>query len=166
MISAPEPLHARHDVSAFTCGEPSLDQWLLRRAMPNQAAGASRTYVIAEKGKVVGYYSLATGAVVPAVATGRVRRNMPNPVPVMILGRLAVDISRQGLGLGMDLLRDAVLRTLQAAGIAGCRALLVHALHGKAAGFYEKAGFQSSPVEPLVYMLRLDDARSALLDER
>lgn len=162
MISAPAPLSALHDVSSFSCGEPSLDQWLLRRAMTNQATGASRTYVIAEEGKVVGYYCLATGSVALDAATGRVRRNMPDPVPVMVLGRLAVDVSRRGLGFGKDLLRDAVLRTLQAADIIGCRALLVHALHEAAAKFYENAGFQASPADPLVYMLRLDDARNAL----
>lgn len=164
MIRAPEALNARHDVSSFACGEPSLDQWLVRRALPNQVAGASRTYVVTEggeteNGKVVGYYCLATGAVFLAAATGRVRRNMPDPVPVMILGRLAVALSRQGRGLGTDLLRDAVLRTLQVADIVGCRALLVHALHEKAAAFYENAGFRPSPVDPVVFMIRLDDAR-------
>ena len=162
MIGSPEPLSAQHDLSSFTCGEPCLDQWLLRRAMTNQTAGASRTYVIVENEKIIGYYCLATGAVAQAFATGRVRRNMPDPVPVMVLGRLAVNVSHQGRGLGMALLRDAILRTLQAADIAGCRALLVHALHEKAAAFYASAGFQPSPVDPLVYMLRLDDAKAAL----
>lgn len=162
MIRPPEPLAAGHDVSSFTCGEPSLDQWLSRRAMANQIAGASKTYVIAEDGIVVGYYCLATGAVAQTIATGKVKRNMPDPVPVMILGRLAVALSHQGRGLGMDLLRDAVLRTLQVADIVGCRALLVHALHEKAAEFYDAAGFQPSPMDPLVYMLRLTDAKEAL----
>lgn len=162
MIRSPESLNTDHDVSSFTCGEPSLDQWLLRRAMINQVAGASKTYVIAEDGKVVGYYCLATGAVAQVIATGRVKRNMPDPVPVMILGRLAVALSHRGRGLGMDLLRDAVLRTLQVADIVGCRALLVHALHEKAAGFYQAAGFQPSLVDPLIYMLRLNDAREIL----
>lgn len=159
MIRPPEPLNTGHDVSSFICGEPSLDHWLLRRALANQSAGASKTYVIAEGDVVVGYYCLATGAVAQVVATGRVRRNMPEPVPVMVLGRLAVAVSHQGRGLGMDLLRDAVLRTLQVADIAGCRALLVHALHERAAAFYAAAGFQPSPIDPLIYMLRLDDAQ-------
>ncbi len=166
MTHPPEPLNAGHDLSSFTCGEPSLDQWLLRRAMTNQIAGASKTYVIAEDGAVVGYYCLATGAVTQAIAAGRVKRNMPDPVPVMILGRLAVAISRQKRGLGMDLLRDAVLRTFQVADIVGCRALLVYALHEKAAKFYDAAGFQPSPIDPLIYILRLADARESRGDSR
>jgi len=162
MIHPPEPLNTGHDLSSFTCGEPSLDQWLLRRAMTNQVAGASKTYVIADDEVVAGYYCLATGAVAQAIATGRIKRNMPDPVPVMILGRLAIALSHQGRGLGMDLLRDAVLRTLQVADIAGCRALLVHALHENAAKFYDAAGFQPSPVDPLIYMVRLADIREAL----
>lgn len=162
MIRPPEPLTTGHDLSSFACGEPSLDQWLLRRAMANQVAGASKTYVIAENETVVGYYCLSTGAIAQSVATGRVKRNMPDPVPVMILGRLAIALSHQGRGLGTDILRDAVLRTLQVADIVGCRALLVNALHEKAAKFYAAAGFQPSPITPLIYMLRLDDAREAL----
>jgi GNAT superfamily N-acetyltransferase len=162
MIRPPESLNTGHDLSAFTCGEPSLDQWLLRRAITNQIAGASKTYVITEDGSVVGYYCLATGAVAQAIATGRVKRNMLEPVPVMILGRLAIALSHQGRGLGMDLLRDAVLRTLQVADIVGCRALLAHALHEKAARFYDAAGFKPSPVEPLIYMVRLADIRETL----
>lgn len=163
MIAAPVPLTAEHDLSSFACGEPSLDHWLRRRAMTNQISGASRTYVIAGDGGVAGYYCLSAGSVGLSAAIGRVRRNMPDPVPVMVLGRLAVAIPHQGRGLGTGLLRDAVLRTLQAGDIVGCRALLVRALHEKAAQFYENAGFQPSPVDPLVYMILLDDARKALL---
>ena len=162
MIHPPEPLNAIHDLSSFTCGEPSLDQWLTRHAMTNQNAGASKTYVITEDGAAVGYYCLATGSVTQAVATGRVKRNMPDPVPVMILGRLAVAASHHGRGLGKDLLKDAILRTLEVADIVGCRALLVHALHEKAASFYNAAGFQPSLIEPLTYMLRLADAKETL----
>lgn len=162
MILPPEPLNTGHNLQSFTCGEPLLDQWLLRRAIANQVADASRTYVITEDGEVVGYYCLAAGAVSLAVATGKVRRNMPDPVPVMILGRLAVATSHQGRGLGMDLLRDSILRTLQAADVVGCRAILVHAIHESAAKFYSSAGFQPSPIDPLIYMLRLADARKAL----
>lgn len=162
MIAAPAPLTAEHEVSSFACGESTLDYWLHRRAMTNQASGASRTYVIAEGAEVVGYYCLSTGSIVLSAAVGRVRRNMPDPVPIMLLGRLAVAVSHQGRGLGTALLRDAVLRTLQAADIVGCRALLVRALHKKAAVFYENAGFQSSPIDPLVYMILLDDAKKAI----
>src|ERR1700731_3342070 len=114
-LSAPEKLRADHDLSGFDCGEPSLDDWLRRRALNNEASGASRTYVVCAGRKVVGYYTLAAGAIAHTHAPGRIRRNMPNPIPVVILGRLAVDKTSHGKGVGTGLLRDAVLRTLQAA---------------------------------------------------
>jgi GNAT superfamily N-acetyltransferase len=126
-ITAPEHLTAAHDVSAFDSGVPGLDAWLKKRALSNEETGASRTYVICAGGRVVGYYALATGGVAQAQAPGRVRRNMPDPVPVMILARLAVDRNWQGRNLGGSLLRDAILRTLQAAKIGGIRAILVDA---------------------------------------
>jgi GNAT superfamily N-acetyltransferase len=107
---------------------------------------------------VVGYYSLAVGAVAHADVPGRIRRNMPDPVPMMILGRLAVDKGFQGKGIGAGLLRDAILRTLQAAEIAGIRALLVHALNERAKRFYEGYGFIASPVEPMTVMITLIEA--------
>lgn len=158
-MTAPEPLGPGHDLSDFSCGQPSLDEWLRRRALANQASGASRTYVVCSAERVIGYYALAAGAVAVCEATGRVRREMPDPIPVMVLGRLAVDRRRQGRGLGLDLLRDAVLRTLKAAEIVGVRALLVHALDERAAHFYLRAGFSPSPLRPLTLMLRLADAR-------
>lgn len=162
-LSAPEPLAAHHDMSTFDSGEPQLDQWLTRRALVNQLEGASRTYVVTASGdRVVGYYALANGALVAAEAPGRVRRNMPDPIPVMVLGRLAVDRTWQGRGLGKGLLRDALLRTLQAAEIAGIRAVLVHALHNRAAEFYRQAGFQPSPISDTALILLLKDIRSTL----
>ena len=158
MIRAPEPLSAAHDFAAFFSGVAALDDWLKRRALANQGTGASRTYVIAEDGRVIGYYALATGGVAAAQAPGKVRRNMPDPVPVMILARLAIDKAFQGHGLGADLLRDAVLRTLRAAEIAGIRAMLVHALDDRAGRFYERHGFTPSPLRPLTYFLVLDRA--------
>jgi GNAT superfamily N-acetyltransferase len=110
----------------------------------------------------VGYYALATGGVAQAQAPGRVRRNMPDPVPVMILGRLAVDRDWQGRGLGRSLLRDAVLRTLQAAEIIGIRAILVDAISDEAKKFYERHGFTVSPVDPMILMITIADARKAL----
>lgn len=163
MLEPPAPLTPTHDLSAFACGEPVLDTWLRRFALRNEHAGASRTYVIAESGRVAGYYALAAGSIRLSAAPGRIRRNMPDPVPVMVLGRLAVDLGHQGRGLGRGLLRDAVLRTLQAAHVAGIRALLVHALNGQAAGFYARAGFTPSPVDPLVLMVLLKDAAASLL---
>ncbi len=162
MIGIPEPINETHDVLSFHSGEASLDDWLRKRALANQEQGASRTYVIAEGSRVIGYYALAAGAIISSETAGRVRRNMPDPIPVMVLGRLAIDKNWQGKGIGSDLLRDAVVRTLQAAEIVGIRALLVHALHQKAGQFYEKAGFSCSPTNPLVYMLLLKDARGEI----
>ncbi len=127
-LSAPEKLSSDHDLSQFHCGEPTLDDWLRRRALQNEESGASRTYVICDGKRVVGYYALAVGAVAHVEAPGRMRRNMPDPVPVMVIGRLALDQSVQSQGIGPALLGDAILRTLQAAEIAGIRAILVHAI--------------------------------------
>jgi len=161
-ISAPEHLTAAHDVSAFDSGAPDLDGWLRKRALANEVTGASRTYVVCAGGRVVGYYALASGGVAQTAAPGRVRRNMPDPVPVMILVRLAVDRARQGRNLGASLLRDAVMRTLQAAGIAGIRAILVTAISEDAKRFYERRGFAVSPVDPMVLIITVADAGKAL----
>ena len=164
-IGAPETLRVDHDLSSFDTGTPVLDDWLRRRALRNQERGASRTYVICAGKRVIGYYALAVGAVAQAEVTGRTRRNMPDPVPVMVLGRLAVDAAFQGRGLGRALLRDAVLRTMQAADIAGIRAVLVHAISEEARRFYERCGFQRSPVDPMTLMITLRDAGQALMGE-
>ena len=132
-----------------------LDEWLKRRALANQASGASRTFVVADTGgHVRGYYAMAAGAVSHQVATSGVRRNMPDPVPVMVLARLAVDRGVQGRHLGAALLQDAVKRAVAVSQNAGVRALLVHALHEKARQFYERYGFQPSPTHPMTLMLR------------
>ena len=162
-ISAPEKLEPDHDLSSFDSGTPVLDDWLRRRALPNQESGASRTYVIRAGNRVVGYYALAAGAVAQAEATGRTRRNMPDPLPVMVIGRLAIDSGYQGRGLGRGLLRDAVLRTMQAADIAGIRAVLVHAISEDAKRFYERCGFQPSPVDPMTLMITMRDAQRVLI---
>lgn len=158
----PERLTAAHVVCDFESGSPQLDDWLRRRALRNEAEGASRTYVVCQATRVLAFYSLANGAVLQHQAPGRVRRNMPDPIPVMVLGRLAVDRGFQGRGLGRALVRDAVLRTLQAADIAGIRALLVHAKDEAARTFYERSGFLPSPIDPLTLMLPLRAARTAL----
>jgi GNAT superfamily N-acetyltransferase len=161
-ISPPERLRHDHDLAAFASGVDVLDEWLKRRALANDASGASRTYVACVGRRIVGYYSLATGAVAQAEATGRIRRNMPDPVPVMVLGRLAVDRSFQGRGVGRGLLRDAIRRTLQAAEVAGIRAILVHAISDDAKRFYEDNGFAASPVAPMTLMITLADAARAV----
>jgi GNAT superfamily N-acetyltransferase len=132
-----------------------LDDWLTKRAYSNQIGGASRTYVVTGADRVVGYYSLASGALALADAPGSMRRNMPDPVPVGILGRLAVDRSYQGKGLGVALLQDAVVRTAQAAGIIGIRGLLVHAISLEAKTFYQYHGFVESPTQPMTLILSL-----------
>ena len=161
-ISAPEKLNSAHDLTDFQCGEPELDGWLKRRAIQNEETGASRTYVVCAGRQVVGYYALAAGAAAHANAPGRVRRNMPNPVPVMVIGRLAIDVRFQGRGIGSALLRDAVLRTMQAAEIAGIRAILVHAISENAKRFYEKSGFVASPVDPMTLMITVAEAANTL----
>lgn len=156
----PQPLAASHIIDGFACGEPVLDDWLKRRAMASQISGASRTFVVTDReGRVLGYYALAAGAVSRQAATGNVRRNMPEPIPVLVLGRLAIDQCAQGMKLGAALLRDAVMRAANVAQNAGVRALLVHALNERARQFYLYYGFQPSPIEPMTLMLRLNEAR-------
>lgn len=158
-LSAPQPLTAVHRVDDFSCGETILDDWLKRRALANQVSGASRTFVVANReGRVFGYYAMAAGAVAQRLATGGVRRNMPDPIPVMVLARLAVDHRAQGMKLGGALLRDAVNRAANVAQHAGVRALLVHALHEHAKAFYQHYGFTPSPADPMTLMLRLSRA--------
>jgi GNAT superfamily N-acetyltransferase len=161
-LRAPERLSSTHDVDRFDSGSAPLDAWLRHRALRNEAGGASRTYVACHGTRVVAFYCLANGAVLQSAAPGRVRRNRPDPRPVRVLGRLAVDREFQGRGLGGALLRDAVLRTLQAAEIAGIRAILAHAKDERAKAFYERYGFLPSPIDPLTLMLPLNAVRAAL----
>ena len=163
-LAAPTPLIAAHDVFQFSCGEPSLDDWLRQRAMKNEISGATRTYVACSGNAAVGYYSLAVGSIEHKFVPGNIRRNMPYPIPVMILARLAVDRQHMGKNVGTCLLRDALMRTLQAADIAGIRAMLVHALNEKAATFYRERGFAVSPFDPHVLFLALDRIRLFFAD--
>ena len=152
---------AVHRLDEFECGEASLDVWLKRKALANQASGASRTFVVADEERCVrGYYAMAAGAVARQQATGGIRRNMPDPIPVMVLGRLAVDRDAQGLHLGAALLQDAVNRAVAVSQNAGVRALIVHALHEQAKQFYEHFGFQPSPAHSMTLMLRLSSVKS------
>lgn len=144
-----------HELGDFSCGDATLDAWLKRRARANQVSGASRTYVVAEGKRVIAYYCLASGAMEAADAPGNIRRNMPSPIPMAILGRLAVDDAFKGKKIGAAMLQDAVLRAGQAAGIVGIRGILVHAIDEKAAAFYSHYGFQASPTYPLTLVLSL-----------
>lgn len=161
ILRPPEPLAPHHRLDGFSCGEASLDDWLKRRAFANQASGASRSFVSTDAdGVVLGYYALAAGAVAHQAATRAIRHNMPDPVPVLVLARLAVDTRAQGLKLGAALLRDAVGRAGAVAQHAGVRALLAHALNDRARGFYEHYGFLPSPIHPMTLMLRLAGTRA------
>jgi GNAT superfamily N-acetyltransferase len=160
-LSAPQPLAAVHLLRDFECGEPALDEWLKRRALNNHLSGASRTFVVVDdEQRVRGFYALAAGAVVHQMATPSVRRNMPDPIPVMVLGRLAVDRRSQGMQLGAALLQDAVHRAIAVSQNTGVRALLVHALHEQAKAFYKHYGFQESPTHPMTLMLRLNSVKA------
>jgi len=157
-LRAPEPLAPDHQVNAFACGESVLDEWLKRRALSNQGSGASRTFIVTtEAQEVMGYYALAAGAVAHHDATRTIRQNMPDPIPVMVLARLAVDTRAQGMKLGAALLRDAVRRCVVVSHNTGVRAMLVHALNDGARQFYAYHGFRESPAHPMTLMLRLTE---------
>lgn len=162
-LRAPEPLTAEYELAAFRSGVDPLDDWLKRQARHNETEGGSRTFVVSEGLLVVGYYSLAASSVLHGAATGRARRNMPNPVPMVLLGRLAIDLAWQGKGLGADLMRDAVMRVIAASGTIGVRAMLVHAISAEAKAFYEKHGFRASPVDLMLLMITMGDVRRVLL---
>ncbi len=155
-LLSPQPLSAEHRLEDFACGETSLDDWLRRRALINQTTGASRTFVVTdESGQVLAYYALAAGAVSHQESPGAIRRNMPDPVPVMVLARLAVDQRLQGQHVGGALLKDALQRAVSVAQNIGVRALLVHALNDRARQFYAHYGFVPSPANPMTLMLPL-----------
>ncbi len=161
--SPPEHIQPTHDLTTFDCGKPVLNDWLRNNALNNEKHGGSRTYVICYGEQVVGYYCLANGSVFHSDAPGKIKRNMPDPIPVMILGKLAVDINHQGKRLGKSLVKDAMLRTLQASEFGGIRAILVHALDEEAKRFYvEKCGFMSSPIHPLTLLITLADVQKNL----
>ena len=160
-LHAPEPLSPEHQVNSFACGESVLDEWLKRRALGNQTTGASRTFVVTTSQKeVMGYYALAAGAVAHQDATRSIRQNMPDPVPVMVLARLAVDARAQGMKLGAAMLQDALQRCVLVSQNTGVRAMLVHALNDRARQFYEYYGFKASPTHSMTLMLRLNQSSS------
>ena len=155
-LHAPESLTLDHQCGLFSCSETVLDEWLKRRALGNQTSGASRTFVVTTNAReVMGYYALAAGAVAHQDATRSIRQNMPDPVPVMVLGRLAVDVRAQGIKLGAALLQDALQRCVQVSQNTGVRAMLVHALNDRARQFYEYYGFRASPTHPMTLMLQI-----------
>jgi GNAT superfamily N-acetyltransferase len=161
-VSAPEPLAQDHELDTFASGEASLDEWLRRRARANQASGASRIFVACEGKRVVAYYALASGAIAQAVVPGRFRRNMPEPIPVAVLARLAIDRGWQGRGLGRALFRDAALRVSAAAGSIGIRGIVVHAISEEARRFYIALGFDPCPSHSMTLVVTLADAQAAI----
>lgn len=161
-LHPPQPLADHHDLAGFHSGEAPLDDWLKRRARSNQAGGASRTYVLCQYTRVVAYFALASGAISVEATPGRFRRNMPNPIPVAVLARLAVDQDWQGRGLGRALFRDAARRVTQAADAIGIRGIVVHAISEQAKNFYLALGFDPSPLEPMTLMVTLSEIRVIL----
>ncbi len=162
LLSPPEPLADDHQIDRFDSGEPVLDDWLRRRARANQASGASRTYVVCEGKAAVGYYALASGAVAQAAVPGRFRRNMPDPIPVIVLARLAIDRRYQRQGLGRALFQDAARRVVHAADTIGIRGIVVHAISEDARKFYIALGFGPCPAEAATLIVTLQDIRAAL----
>ena len=161
-LRAPAPLNNDHQIDGFSSGAATLDVWLKRKARANQVSGASRTFVLCRGDRVVGFYALAAGSVSHDLAPRKIRQNMPDPIPVIVLGRLAIDASEQGNGLGRALLRDAVLRITVAAQEVGIAAILVHALNDRAKAFYLGAGFAESAFEPMTLFARIKDIKALM----
>jgi predicted N-acetyltransferase YhbS len=161
-LSAPILLTVAHERDHFDSGERSLDEWLKKRAIKNQVSGASRCFVICQHNRIIGYYSLSAGAINHDMAPKTMRRNMPNPLPVLLLGRLAVDKKHHNQGLGSALLRDALIRSVHVAKNTGVFAILVHALSEQAKQFYLSRGFVESPLQAMTLMMTLETVRSIL----
>jgi predicted N-acetyltransferase YhbS len=158
--SLPRPITEADDVDTFDSSEPSLDGYLRERALANHVGGGARCFVTCRDGRVVGFYALASGSVERGACPGGVRRNMPDPVPVILLARLAVDRKERGKGLGSHLLRDAIARCVQVADTIGVRAVLAYALHEEARAFYAHFEFEPSPTDALHMLLSMKDART------
>lgn len=159
--SPPVPIDSTQNASDFTCGSDALDVWLKTLALKAEGRTA-RTYVSCNGNAVIGYYCIATGSVARAAAPGNVRRNAPDPIPVMIIGRLAVDRHHQGRGIGSAMLRDALRRVLQASEVVGCGAVVVHAIDDSAGAFYAQHGFAEFPGGSRTMFLPLEMLRHAL----
>jgi GNAT superfamily N-acetyltransferase len=162
-LDSPIPLESGHDVAAFDCGVPALNQYLKKYALPNQQGQSARTYVATRAERVVGYYTLTAGSARREETPARVAKGLAaHPVPVVLLARLAVDASEKGKGLGAGLLKDALLRAAAAAEIIGCRAVMVHAKDEGARTFYQRFGFEPSPSDPFHLFLLMKDLRASL----
>lgn len=156
-----EKLRRDHEVETFDCGKEPLNRFLSRHALQNQQMGASQTYVAVRRGEVLGYYTLVFGEIAFTDAPQRLKKGVAqHPAPLMVLARLAVANHAMGQGIGSGLLKDAMLRTLQAADIAGLRALAVHAKDDEARRFYEHFDFVASPTDPMHLFVLLKDVRA------
>jgi GNAT superfamily N-acetyltransferase len=160
-LSAPDVLAEHHELNEFNSGEASLDDWLKKRARANQIGGASRIFVTCEGNRVAGYYSLSS-LITQTIVPGRFRRNMPDRIPVVLLGRLAIDKPWQGKGVGRSLFKDAAMRVSQAADTIGVRGIVVHAISDDARKFYLALGFTECPHEPMTLVVTLNDLRAAM----
>jgi len=163
-FTPPAPITADQELADFYSGEPSLNEWLKKRAFKNHVSGASRCFVLCAGANVIGYYSLSAGAISHETAPKPMRRNMPSPLPVLLLGRLAVDKRYHNQGIGQALLRDAMLRAVNVAGDAGVFALLVHALSDQAKQFYLSRGFVESLLQPMTLIMTVETIRSILAE--
>ncbi len=153
----PDLLASTHRLDRFNCGDEALNEWLKRRALRNQGKGSNRTWVVTQYTRVVAYYASSTAAVTREQAPGRIRRNQPDPLPAMLLGRLAVYRELQGQGLAAALLRHFLLKALEVAELTGLRMVLVHAKDADAASFYRHFDFEPSPFDDLTLMLLIKD---------
>ncbi len=155
VVSKPELLNGTHNTADFNCSDPILTEWLNKKALKNQKNKASQTFVICNDNNVIGYYALASGSVERVKSPKSLTRNMPDPIPVIVLGRLAVDSDNQGKGLGSALLKDAIQRTMYISEHVGVKALLVHAISDEAKSFYQYHNFIESPHESMTLLLSM-----------
>jgi GNAT superfamily N-acetyltransferase len=156
--TGPVHLGQSHTVEGFDCGDEVLNRWLVSRALSNQHGGSSRTWVGTDHaGQVVAFYSSSTATVLHREAGGRYRRNQPDPLPALLLGRLAVDRKHAGEGLGNALVKHFLLKALEVAELVGVRLLLVHAANWEAVHYYQQFGFEPSPVDDLTMMMLVKD---------
>lgn len=161
-IKAPELLTDEHVLDVFSCGKPELDDWLIKKALKNHKRNNTRVYVVCDdNNKVIGYYAIAMGSVQRESALSSLKRNSPNPIPMVVLARLAVDEGYKGRGIGVGLLKDCVLRSVHAMNVVGGAGILVHALDDEAKTFYKRFGFNESPIDAMTLMARVIDIEAS-----
>ncbi|KPV99450.1 MULTISPECIES: GNAT family N-acetyltransferase [Pseudoalteromonas] len=161
-IKAPELLTDEHVLDVFSCGKPELDDWLIKKALKNHKRNNTKVYVVCDdNNKVIGYYAIAMGSVQRESALSSLKRNSPNPIPMVVLARLAVDEGYKGRGIGVGLLKDCVLRSVHAMNVVGGAGILVHALDDEAKAFYKRFGFNESPIDAMTLMARVIDIEAS-----